>query len=148
MSSMYVRLGIALAISWATMWLMSFSMIRQLDHWEPSLSNAYMALIMVAPMGLIMLAVMWRMFESRILNVLLGVGFVALWGLALFLGRTEAMVEDEQFMRSMIPHHSRAILVCQESDLSDPEVIELCDAIVQTQREEIDQMKGILDDRY
>jgi len=45
----------------------------------------------------------------------------------------------------MIPHHSRAILVCQESDLSDPEIIELCEAIIQTQREEIRQMEGILE---
>ena len=46
----------------------------------------------------------------------------------------------------MIPHHSRAILVCQESDLSDPEIM-LCEAIIQTQREEIRQMEGILE-RY
>lgn len=45
----------------------------------------------------------------------------------------------------MIPHHSRAILVCQESDLTDPEVIELCEQIVKTQKEEIAQMQEILD---
>lgn len=44
----------------------------------------------------------------------------------------------------MIPHHSRAILVCQESDITDPEIVELCRAIVETQREEIEQMQEIL----
>ena len=47
----------------------------------------------------------------------------------------------------MIPHHSRAILVCQESDITDPEIEELCTAIVDTQQKEIAQMKSILE-RY
>lgn len=36
------------------------------------------------------------------------------------------------------------ILVRQGSDLSDPEVIELCEQIVEAQQEEIAQMEGIL----
>lgn len=47
----------------------------------------------------------------------------------------------------MIPHHSRAILVCEESNITDPEIIELCETIVETQQEEISQMETILD-RY
>jgi uncharacterized protein (DUF305 family) len=47
----------------------------------------------------------------------------------------------------MIPHHSRALLVCQESDITDPEIIDLCDSIVKSQQEEITQMEAILD-RY
>jgi uncharacterized protein (DUF305 family) len=33
----------------------------------------------------------------------------------------------------------------QESSLTDPEIVELCEQIVQTQREEIAQMEGILE---
>jgi uncharacterized protein (DUF305 family) len=53
-------------------------------------------------------------------------------------------VADEQFLRAMIPHHSRAILVCQEATLTDPEIVDLCRQIVDSQQREIDQMKGIL----
>lgn len=38
-----------------------------------------------------------------------------------------------------------AVLVCQESDIRDPEIVELCATIVQTQLEEIDQMEDILE---
>lgn len=48
----------------------------------------------------------------------------------------------------MIPHHSRAILVCQESDITDPEILKLCETIVKAQKEEIAQMEDILADRY
>ncbi|OWP36679.1 DUF305 domain-containing protein, partial [Klebsiella aerogenes] len=46
-----------------------------------------------------------------------------------------------------IPHHSRAILVCQEADITDPEIVQLCDDIVEAQQEEIAQMEEILE-RY
>ncbi len=103
-----------------------------------------MALIMVAAMGVIMLISMWGMFRNKRLNVFLlgafAIGFLAV----LTLGRSEAFVGDEQFLKSMIPHHSRAILVCQESTLTDPEVIALCEQIVKSQTEEIQQMQEIL----
>jgi uncharacterized protein (DUF305 family) len=45
----------------------------------------------------------------------------------------------------MIPHHAGAILMCEEAQLRDPEVIELCASIVESQRAEIDQMKAALE---
>ncbi|MFC4630979.1 DUF305 domain-containing protein [Promicromonospora alba] len=47
-------------------------------------------------------------------------------------------------MADVREHHSRAISVCQEASLTDPEIIELCEQIVQTQQEEINQMKKII----
>ena len=45
----------------------------------------------------------------------------------------------------MIPHHSSAILMCEQAAISDPEIIDLCEQIVQSQEEEIAQMKALLD---
>lgn len=147
MSHPYLRLGISLLLSLLIMFVLTMSMIRTIDHFYWNLSNFYMALIMVAPMGLIMLATMWGMFPDRGRNVILLVAFAALFAGALTLGRLETFVGDEQFLVSMIPHHSRAILVCQEATLTDPEIIELCGAIIETQRDEIEQMERILE-RY
>ena len=98
-------------------------------------------------MGVVMLVVMWGMFKDKRLNYLLLVGFTALFVAAFWMGRSETFVGDNAFLRWMIPHHSRAILVCQESDLSDPEVIDLCEQIIQSEQEEITQMEAILE-RY
>jgi uncharacterized protein (DUF305 family) len=47
----------------------------------------------------------------------------------------------------MIPHHSRAIHMCQEAGLTDPEIEELCTQIIQTQRDEIALMRSIMERR-
>jgi hypothetical protein len=145
--SPYAKLGASLGISFLVMWVLTMSMIREWDHFYFNLSNAWMALIMVSPMGLIMLGVMWAMFPNRAVNIALLVGFTALFTLAFVLGRAQAGIGDEQFLKSMIPHHSRAILACEESDINDPEIIRLCGEIIETQRDEIEQMEDILDRR-
>ena len=94
-----------------------------------------------------MLGVMRGMFPNPRLNVALVLGFVALFALGLWLGRTEAFVGNEQFLRAMIPHHSRAILVCNEAQITDPDIAQLCDQIVSSQQEEIDLMERMLDER-
>ncbi len=63
---------------------------------------------------------------------------------AKYLGRQEAGVGSEQFLKSMTRDHSRATLVCQEADITDPEILDLCDGIVKSQQEEIARMKEIL----
>ena len=148
MNDHYAKLAISLVISLVLMFVLSMSMVRSLDHFNLNLSNFWMALVMVAPMGIVMLLVMWGMFPNRRLNFILLAGFGALFVGALALGRTETFVGNEQFLRSMIPHHSRAILVCQESDITDPEIATLCEQIISSQRDEIRQMQRILDERY
>ncbi|MFO7532571.1 MAG: DUF305 domain-containing protein [Candidatus Limnocylindrales bacterium] len=145
--SHYIKFGITLSVSLLLMFVLSMSMIVSLDHFYLNLSNFYMALIMVAAMGVVMLLSMWDMYEDRRLNAILLVVFIGGFLGALALGRTSALVGDRQFLESMIPHHSRAILVCQESALTDPEIITLCEQIIQSQREEIVQMEAILE-RY
>lgn len=44
----------------------------------------------------------------------------------------------------MILHHSRAILVCEEAAITDPEIEELCGQIIQSQEEEINIMNEML----
>ena len=51
---------------------------------------------------------------------------------------------DRQFLRSMIPHHSGAVLMCREASIDDPKIRQLCEGIIASQTSEIDQMKAIL----
>lgn len=60
-------------------------------------------------------------------------------------GHHHASGDGLDALKSMIPHHSSAIVMCEESSLTDPEISTLCDEIVKTQREEIAQLKGILE---
>ncbi|MBI5354011.1 MAG: DUF305 domain-containing protein [Chloroflexi bacterium] len=58
--------------------------------------------------------------------------------------RQQSAVSDKQFLKSMIPHHASAILMCEKANLQDPEIKDLCQSIISGQQAEIDQMKAKL----
>ena len=126
------------------MYLVMYARVRSFDHVYLGFNQAYMAGLMVAPMLLIMLATMGHMFTNRAANIALAVLGVALIALFLFLIRTQAAIDDRQFLRSMIPHHSAAILVCQEASLGDAATAQLCREIIESQEAEIREMRVML----
>ncbi|WEX75786.1 DUF305 domain-containing protein [Sinorhizobium numidicum] len=144
MISHYGNLAINLVISLVLMYLVMFTMIDGLGDFYNNLNTFYMALMMVAPMAILMLLMMGSMYQSKRLNLVLYVGFVALFVAAFAFMRAQSFIGNEQFLRSMIPHHSGAILMCREATVSDPEIVALCGRIIESQRQEIVQMKGIL----
>ena len=99
---------------------------------------------MVAPMAIIELLLMRAMYPNRAANM----AMIASSALALVLFwfgiRDQAAISDDQFLKSMIPHHAGAILMCQHASISDPEIKKLCGGIVSSQQSEIDQMKRIM----
>ncbi len=140
----YASLAIQTAIGGVIMYLVMFVMIDGLDSFYNNLNMLYMTLMMVAPMVVLMIVAMKDMFPNRRANVvILGLSVVAFAG-SFALIRTQTTIGDTAFLRSMIPHHSGAILMCREAKLENPEVIRLCANIIKSQRQEIDQMKTIL----
>lgn len=147
MHGSYKQLAVELLIDFVIMYLVMYTMIASLDHLVLNINNAYMTLMMVAPMALVMLIGMRSMFPSRRFNLAIGVGAAAVFAASFIAMRTQAAVGDEQFLRSMIPHHSGAILMCEQSSITDPELSALCKQIVESQKSEIAQMQAILE-RY
>ena len=94
-------------------------------------------------MGVLRLATMGGMYANKPLNLALYAVLVLLFVLALAATRLQTGVGDRQFIASMIPHHSGAILMCREAELRDPELLKLCNDITSSQRREIEQMKAI-----
>lgn len=140
----YTSLALQTVISGIIMYLVMFVMIDSLDSFYNNLNMLYMTLMMVAPMVVLMILAMRHMFPSKAANA----AIVALAALA-FAGsfaliRTQTTIGDRAFLRSMIPHHSGAILMCREASISDPEVKRLCGQIVDSQQREIDEMRGML----
>ena len=140
----YFSLAVQTIISGIIMYLVMFVMIDQLDSFYNNLNMFYMTLMMVAPMVVMMILAMRHMFYSRAANsVLIGLSLIAFFS-SFALIRTQTTIGDTGFLRSMIPHHSGAILMCQEANLSNSDIVQLCKNIIQSQRKEIEQMKTIL----
>jgi len=141
----YKMLGLNLAISLAIMYVVMFSMIYSLGEFIQNINFFYMALMMWAPMGSLMLLTMGSMYRNKKLNVMLHGAFALVFVLSFVGIREQGLVGDNQLLRSMIPHHSGAILMCEEGSLSDPQIKRLCDGIIASQKAEIAEMKALLE---
>ncbi len=139
----YLMFGVNMILGLAVMYVVMFTMIDGLGDFRNNLNMFYMAVTMWAPMGIFMLLTMPGMYPSKSVNLALCVGFAVLTAGSFWATRSQALINDRQFVASMIPHHSGAILMCREASLSDPELVSLCGEITQAQREEIEQMENI-----
>ena len=126
------------------MYGMNFLMVDAASSIFMNINALYMTLWMVAPSVVIMIILMKEMYPKKKLNVALSLASVLIFVLSFVFIRQQTLVGDKQFIRSMIPHHSGAILMCQQASLTDPEVLGLCEEIVSSQEREIAQMKAIL----
>jgi hypothetical protein len=139
----YLMFWVNMILGLVVMYVVMFTMIDGTGDFRNNLNMFYMAVTMWAPMGIFMLATMPGMFPNRKANTALYVAFALLTAGSFWATRAQALIDDRQFIASMIPHHSGAILMCREASLADPELVALCGEITKAQREEIDQMEGI-----
>ena len=140
----YRHLGIMAALSFVAMYILMYAMVNSIDDVYMNVNQVYMAGLMTAPMIVIELVVMRAMYHSMKLNAFITAGSIAA-GIVLFVFiRQQTVVGDRQFLRSMIPHHSSAILMCEGESIQDPDIRKLCRAIISNQQAEINQMRAKL----
>ena len=139
----YLMLGVNLLLSLIIMYVAMFAMIWTWAEFVQNINFLYMALVMWAPMAAVMLLTMRPMYPDKRVNGLLNLAFAAVFIASLFGIRNQALVRDDQFLRSMIPHHSGALLMCREASIQDAEIKQLCEGIIASQSSEIEQMEAI-----
>lgn len=140
----YGRLLLMIALSFISMYIFMYAMVNRLENVYPNFNQFYMAGLMTAPMLILELVLMGSMYQNKRLNGLLiaiGIGAGLLFWVLI---RQQTAIDDRQFLKSMIPHHAGAILMCEESPSRNPEILRLCQEIVASQRAEIAEMKGLL----
>lgn len=143
-SKHYIYLAIMTALMFISMYILMYAMVDRFENVFSNINQFYMAGLMTAPMVLIELAIMRGMYQNRMANiVVIVVSLIALVG---FWGgiRQQIAVTDEQFLKSMIPHHAGALLMCGKAPIQDSEIQSLCQEIIRGQQSEIAQMKAIL----
>jgi hypothetical protein len=141
----YWRFAVMLILSFIAMYVLMYAMVDKFEDVYPNHNQAYMAALMVAPMAIIELLLMGSMYPQKRVNALIILGAIVLLAAAWFAIRYQAGIGDEQFVKSMIPHHSGAILMCDGAKLQDAELRQLCTGISAGQQAEIDQMRSILE---
>lgn len=142
----YVRFGIMILVSTVIMYFLMFLNVFQLNHIYFSEMRLLMTLIMGSVMAVVMLSFMWKMYDNKKWNIIiLGASFL-IFGVSLWLVRSQATIDDVDYMQAMIPHHSIAILASERATIEDERVRKLADEIMAAQEREIAEMKILIEE--
>ena len=142
----YGRFAAMIATSTVVMFGLMYLNTYAFDHIFFSQTRMWMSLVMGATMAVIMLGFMLGMYRTRAANLTIFAGSIIVFGVALWLVRSQETVGDVSYMKAMIPHHSIAILTSERAHIRDPRVRKLADAIIEAQLREIAEMKQLVAD--
>lgn len=140
----YSRFAAMIVVSFFVMFGLMYVMVDRFAHVLSNLNQVYMAALMAGAMVLIELAFMGAMYPNAKLNGLFLAVALVIVGVSWFGVRYQWGIGDSQFLRSMIPHHAGAILMCEEAKITSAEIRALCVDIQRSQRAEILQMEALL----
>ena len=143
--SLYVKFSLMILTSTVVMYVMMYFNTYQWEHVYFSETRAYMALYMGAGMAVIMLAFMGNMYKKTKLNLMIYGLSVLMFAVGIWGVRSQATVDQVDWMQAMIPHHSIAILTSSRADIEDPRVQKLADDIIEAQKREIAEMQALIE---
>lgn len=140
----YRQLALMAIAHLVAMFVLMYAMVDVVGNAIPNLNQAYMAVLMAAPMVILEISLMRDMYPSKRTNLWIVIGTVVIFVGSFFLIRNQTAINDTEFLRSMIPHHAGAILMCENASINDEQIRELCANIILNQQAEIDWMRAKL----
>ena len=138
----FAMIGTSTIVMLGLMYLNSY----QFSHVRFSETRTYMAIYMGAAMAIIMLGFMLNMYNNKKANLAIFGGSILVFITALFLVRSQVTVQDNAWMKAMIPHHSIAIMTSERAEIDDVRVKKLANEIIKAQRREIKEMDWLIQD--
>ncbi len=144
MKGSYGRLLAMTMLSFVAMFILMYAMVDRLENVYVNFNQVYMAGLMAAPMVLIEMVLMRSMYPNAKLNAAIILATLVVMMLCWVFIRQQTAITDNQFVRSMIPHHAGAVLMCEENKLKDPDLAKLCQDIISSQKAEIALMTSKL----
>jgi hypothetical protein len=140
------RLAAMIAVSAVIMFFLMYQLVYSAEHALFSLTRLVSSAVMGCVMTAVMLAFMWKMYRPAAAKVAVLAGAIMGGMVLLAVNRSQSLVDDVDFMKAMIPHHSIAINNARRADIRDPRVRYLADRITRDQVKEIAEMKALIDD--
>ena len=116
----YKKFFFMMLISFVIMYIVMFLNLDSVSHYHTSITRIYMSLLMVAPMSLVMMAMMGKMYPNKKINRLIIASGIGVFAIVLVALRTQTPISDVQYMKAMIPHHSSAIMVSKKCRSQGP----------------------------
>ncbi|MBI2774438.1 DUF305 domain-containing protein [Candidatus Dependentiae bacterium] len=140
----YFKLVLRSLLSFISMYILLYLTVDSYSNTFMNLNQFYMASVLTLSIIIIELLLMGSSYPNKKLNNLILFPSGIIFILLIIFARKQVGINDEQFLRSMIPHHAIAVLMCQHSHLKDPDIQKICKNISAMQLSEIDVMKSKL----
>lgn len=131
------------SLSFFVMYIIMYMMVDNFDDIYLNLNQFYMVMAMTSTMMIVEIILMTHMYEIVVKTVTLSLSIIV-FILSFVCIRFQFAVNDRDFLKSMITHHSSAILMCKNKNINDTEIKKLCESIISSQSEQIDWMKNRL----
>lgn len=135
-----------IATSAIFMYVVMYLNTYEIDHVFFSEMRLYMTILSTCVMAIVMLGFMIHMLKDKKINMTIVGISVIIFMSSFYLMRNQTTIDDVDYMKGMIPHHSIAILTSKRAKISDPRVRQLADEIIEAQNKEIAEMKKLIDD--
>lgn len=136
----FAMVGTSTAVMFGLMYVNTYAW----GHVFFSETRFWMAFVMGAAMTVIMLGFMLGMYQNKTINLAtVGVSALIFVG-ALYLVRSQQSIDDVDYMKAMIPHHSIAIMTSERAHIRDPRTRQLAKEIIEAQRREIAEMRYLI----
>lgn len=103
MGTSWGRFAAMIATSTFIMFFLMYQLIYSLEHATFSLNRLIASLLMGSVMTLVMLSFMWSMYKGMGTKIAVVVFATLLGVLLLFANRSQSLIGDVGFMKSMIP---------------------------------------------
>lgn len=142
----WAKLAAMIVVSVVLMFILMYQLIYSIDDAMFSLNRLLASIIMGCVMAILMLAFMWPMYKGTGIKISVVLVAAVVGITLLFMNRSQTLISDVTFMKSMIPHHSIAINNARKASISDPRVRKLADGIIESQVREIAEMNLLIDD--
>ena len=140
----YMRLAILLVAGVAILFAAGYAMVEKAEHLHFNPHQLYVALMAMAPIGVLLLFLLGEAFPNRRVNAGLGAVFAVIFVGAFVGARTQAGIGDDAFLGAMISHHSQAITACGNGNLKDARILAFCERMTADHRDEIARLEAII----
>lgn len=124
--------------------LMSTIMTNKTENITNSLGKAYLSVIM--GLYMVVLEIMMHDHHYDVFSMRYYIIIGCLLGFFIYLYKTQKYISDKEYLKEMIEHHSMALLTSNKilEKTDNYNVAKLAKNIIQTQQDEIRDMKEIL----
>ncbi len=117
---------------------MSFIMTNRPENITNSLGKAYLSIMMGLSMIILMNLIMYNVNQT--------ITYIVLLGFIIYLYKIQFGINDTNYLKEMIEHHSMALLTSKQilKKTDNSYVADIAQRIINTQEKEIHEMRNII----